>query len=1128
MSLPLPLPSSQSSSSNTIRNHLNGNGNNSSNGNGDDSGNHNYTHSSNTSANTSQSQSLFADIGIQQQKLQQQKRRKKHKNNPCRRHYNNNNNHQHQKPRGQDQDEWTKKGYLSLHDADHGHNNHNVTKGINGAARQHGWHQQSQQNASLFGEIMKRTQWEQNRNEHIIENSNVSAFKAFKQQNDNDNENDNGNNDEPSIVTTFPSFKTISSSKARRSNIFKQEKQPCTNNRKRIDKKCALMSISESKTTTSTTTAAATSLSSSTAAPLSLLSSSEIPKNNNSDEGNSTTSFPLTPKKRYRNTNDSRASSAATAERSWNSSSPDANYNTNNDNDDNDNSDGVNFKTPQSLRAAKKKKINKLNPSSFQPDVINNRSNLYYREQHNNSPSGFSLKQLLDKCMSPNSNLQMSHGKKNRIQRSTDNDATFSPSSRLDGGLGQHSANGINSSDAIDTTDLESVEDDNWQEGKMRLPKYVIPSSQLYGSECSNNDSSSIDNSISKLSRGELNIIDWSIKKSLKIEYPPGMCIPGRPFSSTSKSQQRKFGHVHDQSKIERQAFALLTNHSKLDNIRENSEQTLLKEAEVLAQWQAGLMYWQHPSNHPLPSSILYNSCDDDDDKSNNTNNKISGVSRSVSNSRSNTVGVKSRPTTIAMDRKQHTSNISLSASVYGPHAKLKRQFMTSNVGCLGGLGKSFGDSSDCTTVSSNASMLEQREFEWQECFRSLFYTWMSQINELNGGMVDGGSLVDLSSRLYFYSVAPGTTILFRASVRMKDEESTHKDEVRPIIIISSSTIEMRSMLRSMGTQIRLLGGNSKEQKANGDINTVDENFIHEWFKEKIVLDSNIDESLQQELEELRRATFHGESVGAEVSFSHLQRKKRRNVPEKKASDFPPLLLIGRDDCMNFFELFLNTCGWKTSKLPWNKKLSNNDNTRDVPLLLCRSLGPTRHMTLRQLGVFSSNLSNEPGSKSDSEMFIRGPILPCAVQDLICATVSHFCLDNKQSPSLSVDRSNEIEEQSAENKTSSPISKNEIHTNDKEDKEGNVGSHYFAMYLHTHDGEGRNDNSSNANMKKFLGSATSASFNGFQESNQKNNDGDNNFSVRECNTDEVMSLAVWSINEPFGIAFECHSVKKSN
>ena len=70
---------------------------------------------------------------------------------------------------------------------------------------------------------------------------------------------------------------------------------------------------------------------------------------------------------------------------------------------------------------------------------------------------------------------------------------------------------------------------------------------------------------------------------------------------------------MHDQSKIERQAMTLFTNHLRLDTMQETLEKAQQKQESVLAQWHASLIYWQHPSNHPLPLSILSNSCDDDD-----------------------------------------------------------------------------------------------------------------------------------------------------------------------------------------------------------------------------------------------------------------------------------------------------------------------------------------------------------------------------------------------------------------------------------------------------------------------------------------------------------------------------------
>ena len=55
--------------------------------------------------------------------------------------------------------------------------------------------------------------------------------------------------------------------------------------------------------------------------------------------------------------------------------------------------------------------------------------------------------------------------------------------------------------------------------------------------------------------------------------------------------------------------------------MQETLEKTQQKKESVLAQWQASLMYWQHPSDHPLPLSIWSHSRNDDDDSNDISSN---------------------------------------------------------------------------------------------------------------------------------------------------------------------------------------------------------------------------------------------------------------------------------------------------------------------------------------------------------------------------------------------------------------------------------------------------------------------------------------------------------------------------
>ena len=146
-----------------------------------------------------------------------------------------------------------------------------------------------------------------------------------------------------------------------------------------------------------------------------------------------------------------------------------------------------------------------------------------------------------------------------------------------------------------------------------------------------------------------------------------------------------------------------------------------------------------------------------------------------------------------------------------------------SKMACVGSLLGSLGHSSynDSSTdisdiMSTLDKLLEQREYEWQSCFQLLFLSWMmSQINELNEDMRDhdavetiNSNLSDIVPQIYFYSISSDTTILFRALISngtTNDDMLLDVPCVKPLILMSASTMQMRSTLYAMGTKIQIV-----------------------------------------------------------------------------------------------------------------------------------------------------------------------------------------------------------------------------------------------------------------------------------------------------------------------------------
>ena len=800
-----------------------------------------------------------------------------------------------------------------------------------------------------------------------------------------------------------------------------------------------------------------------------------------------------------------------------------------------------------------------------------------------NSPGGFSLQRLLDTCQAP----QVAYNKKflRNSNKKKKKSTTTIDTTNVDE---DDENNSINNADGIDVGENQddnhnNEEDyDDWHEGTIRIPKNIAHYNDKFDKET--NKETKCQNR-SDYRRGEVSIVDWSIKKMLKFECHPGGCLPGRPFITSHKSsnivasrnyisgsnskdnsKERKEVNFlklhHDPGRIDKLAMTLFMNNQLMVTDLGNNynrgksnkhEKSIRKqEEEVLSQWQAGLMYFQHPSIHPLPQNMLSNNLNKGPVRSSSSSSSSTrrlSTSIMLPSSGSNMSSksfrrLSSEPSSrskLFSDSKSRTSNRKLSDSVYGSKARLQQRSSMAGLGCLGGLGECYNNDGKGSSV---ASLLDQRDYEWQECFRSLFQMWMGQIDDINCdisdnendgdgngiGSIDKTHIEDLIFRTYFYSIAPGTTILFKASSFVKCVDGKVVDRVRPIIIISSSTFEMRCALRAMGIHMIVL--ESKGRGADSQHYNVDEKFIDEWFKEKVI-ESDIDDSLQKELEELRRATTNAESIGGDISFSLGQKNASKTLKRKKSSDFPPLLIRDHDNCMAFFEFYLNTCGCKYSKMPLRKKTNkrtNVENIQDVPLLLSRSLSATKYMNIRQLTVLcnrdipekSNNDMNslQKDGSGHSLVDIRGPILPCAVRDLLCATTSHLSLHQKQSIPI-----REGAEDAQKFKTKDKDNEDQCF----EDDQNTLGSHYYVLHLQAHQGEKSDGLASELNRKR-IGAASSELFNGLDngKKSEKMSNLNDDLKIRECNTGEIMNMVVWDISRPNSIAFNTGESEESH
>ena len=271
----------------------------------------------------------------------------------------------------------------------------------------------------------------------------------------------------------------------------------------------------------------------------------------------------------------------------------------------------------------------------------------------------------------------------------------------------------------------------------------------------------------------------------------------------------------------------------------------------------------------------------------------------------------------------------------------------------------------------------ERRNREWQEAFRSLYFKWIEQVEALQQAWENGDHISpETVTRTYFYAMTPGQTILFRVGMDPSNDSSNERPLIVPIIVLSSTTFHLRSKLRSMGAKLFY----SYDQKVE-----FEEAVLERRKAEKTTQDET--DNVHQELEALRRAQAHGQTAGADVSIA-----TKTKTTTKSPRSVPPLCLIGDEDCFAFFEFYLNTLGRGTTWLQGNG---------DVPLLLSRKVGPFAHASLQSLPVTSRREASESQDKSTDDnhaaIDLRGPILPCAMVELVCTAASR---NNEKVPAI--------------------------------------------------------------------------------------------------------------------------------
>ena len=482
---------------------------------------------------------------------------------------------------------------------------------------------------------------------------------------------------------------------------------------------------------------------------------------------------------------------------------------------------------------------------------------------------------------------------------------------------------------------------------------------------------------------------------------------------------------------------------------RSNTKES--KQHQGLAHWGSGLLFWQHPAVYPSPF------VDTEGKKNNMQNDAKKSTSKGGESAETDTLHSLSRK------RRRSSMEIMGGARPLSEVANVLNQKQTTKA----------------TLQTQQNAFANQRRKEWQQAFTSLYWKWISQLQQ---SVTIAGS--PHWQKLYFYSLGQDHSVLFLP------ELDTEGGIVTPKIILSSSSSAFRNALRASGVQgLRLLHswnghlkdtifveemirqkvlapdpkakeqktGRSKEKTATAtskeDNTKASSETVTEEAKNatpskqingtKLLMSPSSDSNspkLEAELAALRRAQVFGENVGADVTVTI---KPKNTVAAQKLSlkDLPPLYVSGWEDCAAFFEVYLNlgsTCCTTQPKLPSatstvatttgkkdeskvSQKKEKNDGANlspqyqqwrrpdEIPLLICRNLGPFLHCSMKTLRVRGemqypkrrrNNSSDSPSSTESNDyasLEIKGgPILPCAMQELLMGMVNVMKADKGQ------------------------------------------------------------------------------------------------------------------------------------
>jgi hypothetical protein len=403
----------------------------------------------------------------------------------------------------------------------------------------------------------------------------------------------------------------------------------------------------------------------------------------------------------------------------------------------------------------------------------------------------------------------------------------------------------------------------------------------------------------------------------------------------------------------------------------------------------------------------------------------------------------------------------------------------------------------NCDLVGGVSLFLDQRQREWQEALRSVFHKWQSQFERLLQS-VSSQTVSSSTTTLklqplewmdcYFYCHAHDHVVLFRLA---RDPE---EDTLVPQLLLSNTT-------RSVAQKLLRMGVDSVDHLNPTLVNDEPDkrDLSKEWSSPSAKDDRDKPQDgrspmsptlVLAELEALRQAQVNGFIAGADVSVKLKTKNNSSNNQEGKKDDLPqftgPLLLQGMDNIALFVEIYLNSLGclsdWARKEEMEDaqpKKQSSGmpstiDRTQkgqapalppfDLPLILCRALGPFTNATRKLMSVFPSpspsvedaairQNENDPNRKNTSvastdpaapassyaALEIEGSpvVLPCAIRAMVGVLTTSLMAHH---------RDNNI------NQVEAMVENDDIKDSNKKEAiepADSVGSHHILFHLST-------------------------------------------------------------------------------